>query len=106
MNTQTLLIISLVVVFFIFIFTSNNSYIRLGGCSAEPFNDKQSEMVQQLLKLKEHKMPENMPDPSTIIKALRGLVDKYDNPNMWNHAKLVHDKDPGQLARMQLGVPA
>jgi len=51
-------------------------------------------------------MPENMPDPSTIIKALRGLVDKYDNPELWNNAKLVHDKDPGQLARMQLGIPA
>ena len=104
MNTRTLLIISLVVVFFIFVFTSNNSYIRLGGCSTEPFNDKQTELVKQLLKVKEHTMPENMPDPSTIIKALRGLVDKYDNPEMWNHAKFVHDKDPGQLARLHLGI--
>lgn len=105
MNTRTLLIIALIVVFFIFVFTSNSSYIRIGGCRAEPFNDIQAETIEKLLKAKDSKLPENMPDPSTIIKALRGLVDKYDNPEMWNHAKLVHDKNPGQLARMQLGIP-
>ena len=45
-----------------------------------------------------------LPDPHTLFKQARELLNKYDKPDVWNHAALVMDKDPGQLARMQLGI--
>jgi hypothetical protein len=43
-------------------------------------------------------------DPMHIFKMVRGLLDKYDKPEIWEHALRVHNKDPGQLARMSLGI--
>jgi len=45
-----------------------------------------------------------LPEPHTLFKRARDLLDKYDRPDVWNHAAQVMDKDPGQLARMQLGI--
>lgn len=45
-----------------------------------------------------------LPEPQEIFKRLRGLIDKYDRPDVWNHAAQVMDKDPGQLARAHLGI--
>lgn len=45
-----------------------------------------------------------IPEPHAIIKQVRTLMDKYDKPEVWNHAAQVMDKDPGQLARMYLGI--
>jgi hypothetical protein len=46
----------------------------------------------------------DLPDPHMLFKQARELLDKYDKPDVWQHAALVMDKDPGQLARMQLGI--
>ena len=48
------------------------------------------------------KMPENMPEPQQIIKVLRNLLDQYDKPEMWAHAKRVNKMNPGELARLEL----
>jgi len=48
--------------------------------------------------------PEDLPAPQELFKKLRVLIDKYDQPGVWDHATQVIDKDPGQLARMQLGI--
>ena len=45
-----------------------------------------------------------IPEPQKLLKQVRGLLDKYDKPEVWNHAAIVMDKDPGQLARMNLGI--
>lgn len=45
-----------------------------------------------------------IPDPQELMKKVRALLDKYDKPEVWNHATQVMDKDPGQLARMNLGI--
>ena len=45
-----------------------------------------------------------IPDPQDLMKKVRALLDKYDKPEVWNHATQVMDKDPGQLARMNLGI--
>lgn len=41
-------------------------------------------------------------DPAVIMKSLRGLLDRYDKPELWEHAKKVHTMSPGELARMNL----
>ena len=38
-------------------------------------------------------------DPSAIINTLRTLLDKYDDPELWAHAKRVHGMSTGELAR-------
>jgi hypothetical protein len=45
-----------------------------------------------------------IPEPQKLLKQMRSLLDKYDKPEVWNHAAIVMDKDPGQLARMNLGI--
>lgn len=45
-----------------------------------------------------------LPEPHTLFKKARTLLDKYDKPEIWLHAAQVMDKDPGQLARMELGI--
>ena len=45
-----------------------------------------------------------IPEPQKLLKQMRTLLDKYDRPEVWNHAAQVMDKDPGQLARMNLGI--
>lgn len=41
-------------------------------------------------------------DPHELIGTLRTLLDKYDNPELWSHAKRVHKMSPGELARDHL----
>lgn len=48
--------------------------------------------------------PATMPPPQEIFKKLRTLLDKYDKPEVWDHATQMIDKDPGQLARLNLGI--
>ena len=48
--------------------------------------------------------PGDLPAPQELFKKLRVLIDKYDRPDVWNHATQVMDKDPGQLARTHLGI--
>lgn len=67
----------------------------------EPFMDMNQNTIDLLMKAKDVKIPEGL-DPAIIMKNLRGLLDKYDNPDMWNHAKRVHTMKPDELARMQL----
>ena len=45
-----------------------------------------------------------MPNPEHVFKQVRSLLDKYDRPEIWAHAAQVADKDPGQLARMNLDI--
>ena len=45
-----------------------------------------------------------IPDPQKLFSKMRELLDKYDKPEVWNHATQVMDKDPGQLARINLGI--
>ena len=46
----------------------------------------------------------DMPSPRDLFKNARALLDKYDTPDVWNHASQVMNKDPGQLARMHLNI--
>jgi hypothetical protein len=48
--------------------------------------------------------PASMPPPQEIFKKLRTLLDKYDKPEVWDHATQMIDKDPSQLARLNLGI--
>jgi hypothetical protein len=41
-------------------------------------------------------------DPQKMLERVQGILDKIDNPALVNHFLNVMDKDPGQLARMQL----
>jgi hypothetical protein len=68
----------------------------------EGFVDIDPKTIELLMKTKDTKAP-NL-DPAVIMKNLRGLLDRYDNPDLWNHAKKVHTMSPGELARMNLGV--
>jgi hypothetical protein len=45
-----------------------------------------------------------LPDPATLLKGMRGLLDKYDRPEYVEHARRVMHMDPGELARMHLGA--
>jgi hypothetical protein len=47
---------------------------------------------------------EGMPTPPELFKKARELMAKYDQPDLWIHAARVMDKDPSQLARMNLGL--
>jgi hypothetical protein len=43
-------------------------------------------------------------DPQKLMSQLQKLMNKYGSPEVWHHATQVMDKDPGQLARMNLGI--
>ena len=43
-------------------------------------------------------------DPAALFKRARTLLDQYDTPDMWNHSAQMTDKDPGDLARLHLGI--
>jgi hypothetical protein len=45
-----------------------------------------------------------IPEPQELLKKVRELMNKYDKPEVWDHAAQVMDKDPGQLARMNLSI--
>lgn len=47
---------------------------------------------------------ENIQDPAQLLKRMRGLLEKYDKPEVWGSAAQMMDKDPGTLARMHLGI--
>jgi len=47
---------------------------------------------------------EDPDSPQHFLYKMNGLIDKYDKPEVWDHAAYVMDKDPGQLARMNLGI--
>jgi len=68
--------------------------------SAEAFADVDPETIARMMKTK---VPNDL-DPAVIMKSLRGLLDRYDKPEIWQHAKKVHSMSPGELARMNLGV--
>ena len=43
-------------------------------------------------------------DPQKLLKEMRVLLDRYDRPELWAEVTQRMDKDPGQLARMNLGI--
>jgi hypothetical protein len=45
-----------------------------------------------------------LPDPQKLLKEMRVLLDRYDQPELWAEVTQRMDKDPGQLARMNLGI--
>jgi hypothetical protein len=42
------------------------------------------------------------PLPNEIFQTLRNLLDKYDKPEVWNHAIQMVNKSPTELARIQI----
>jgi hypothetical protein len=65
----------------------------------EPAIDRKSvDAVAKLLDIKEGEPV----DPHIVFGKLRGLIDKYDNPDFTKHIQHISGLDPGQLARMQL----
>ena len=46
----------------------------------------------------------DIPDPNELFKRLRTIIDRYDNPETIQQITDNIDKDPGQLARKQLGI--
>ena len=46
----------------------------------------------------------DLPDPQELFKFARKMLDKYDKPEVWAHAAEVMNKDPGELARMNLNI--
>ncbi len=46
----------------------------------------------------------DMPEPRNLFKFAREMLDKYDTPEVWAHAARVMNKDPGELARMNLNI--
>lgn len=47
---------------------------------------------------------QKLPEPHLVFAKARDLLNKYDKPDIWLHAAQMMDKDPGQLARMHLGI--
>jgi hypothetical protein len=45
-----------------------------------------------------------IPDPHTVFKRLRAILDRYDDPATIHQITSNIDKDPGQLARQHLGI--
>jgi len=43
-------------------------------------------------------------DPQQMLSRVKRLLDKIDNPELIGHMLNMVDKDPGQLARMQLNL--
>jgi hypothetical protein len=48
--------------------------------------------------------PADIPDPRVIFKQLRTMLDKFENAELMDHVMDIRDMDPGQLARLNLGV--
>jgi hypothetical protein len=46
----------------------------------------------------------DLPEPHALFKYARQMLDKYDKPEVWAHAAQVMNKDPGELARMNLNI--
>ena len=45
-----------------------------------------------------------IPDPHTVFKRLRAILDRYDDPATIHQITSNIDKDPGELARQHLGI--
>ena len=43
-------------------------------------------------------------DPRAMFDALRGLVDKFDRPELWDNTKRLAGKTHGEMARINLGI--
>jgi|LauGreSBDMM110SN_4_FD.fasta_scaffold133335_2 hypothetical protein len=41
-------------------------------------------------------------DPEKLLARVKGILEKIDNPELISHVLSIVDKDPGQLARMQI----
>ncbi len=39
------------------------------------------------------------PDPKEVLRKVRGLLARYNDPALWEHLESVVGKDLGQLAR-------
>ena len=63
------------------------------------------DLTKGLLQLQQG-MPDigTLPDPGALIIKMRDLLAKYDKPEMINGIIQRSNKDPGQLARMHLGI--
>jgi hypothetical protein len=46
----------------------------------------------------------DLPDPQLIFKRLSTIIERYNDPEMIQQITDNIDKDPGQLARKQLGI--
>jgi hypothetical protein len=85
MNFELIFIMLIFIVLIIIVLAYVKHITRVGMCPVrEPFET------------------EELPAPQIIFKQMRTLLDKYDRPEVWDHATQVMDKDPGQLARMFL----
>lgn len=42
--------------------------------------------------------------PHELFKKAREMLERYDKPEIWDSIVQMTDKDPGDLARMQLGI--
>ncbi len=49
-------------------------------------------------------VPTDAPDPRRLFAMARELLNRYENSDILDHAVSVHNKDPGELARMALGI--
>jgi hypothetical protein len=47
---------------------------------------------------------EGMEAPHEVLGRVRKMLERLDQPEVWDRAVQMSDKDPGQLARMQLGI--
>jgi hypothetical protein len=64
--------------------------------SRESFEDLAKDLTEEKEKATQ--------DPRELLKRARDILQKYDTPESWSHASSVMFKDPGELARMNLGI--
>lgn len=85
------------------IWITHRPYEAFNG-TAEAENEKpklDKDMVANVAKLLDIKEGEAV-DPHLVFGKLRGLIDKYDNPDFTRHIQRISGMDPGQMARMNL----
>ena len=46
----------------------------------------------------------DLPDPQELFKRLSTIIERYNDPDLIQQITENIDKDPGQLARKQLGI--
>ena len=57
---------------------------------------------QSIVRRANHEAFEEPINPEKLLEKVKGLLEKIDNPELINHVLSIVDKDPGQLARMQI----
>ena len=72
--------------------------VILMSASRKSFEDLAKDLAKDLAE------PEATQDPRDLLKRAREILQKYDTPESWNHATSVMFKDPGELARLNLGI--